>query len=94
MQASARTCGRRAADSVIQNVGLSPVRSSQYTLIIPHRVIQLTTASFCVPPTSQQIGQFPLKRVKYRHGHPFFFFLSSSSFTEELSLLPTNQRQF
>ena len=26
------------------------------------------------PPKSQQIGQFPPKRVKYRHGHPFLFF--------------------
>ena len=25
-------------------------------------------------PTSQQIGQFPLKRVKYQHHHPLFFF--------------------
>ena len=38
------------------------------------------------PPTSQQIGQFPPKRVKYRHRHPFLFFISSSS-TVELSLL-------
>ena len=27
------------------------------------------------PPTSQQIGQFPPNRVKYRHCRPFFFFL-------------------
>ena len=26
------------------------------------------------PPTSQQIGQFPPKRVKYRHPRSFFFF--------------------
>ena len=26
------------------------------------------------PPISQQIGQFPPKRVKYRHRHAFFFF--------------------
>ena len=25
------------------------------------------------PPTSQQTGQFPPKRVKYRHRHPFLF---------------------
>ena len=44
---------------------------SQYTLIIPHRVIQLTTISFWVsetrlrlPGTSQQINKFPPKRVK------------------------------
>ena len=58
------------------------LQSSQYTLIIPHRVIQLTTKVLyhsgprdrVAPPTSQQIGQFPPKRVKYRHRHPFFFF--------------------
>ena len=26
-----------------------------------------------VPPTSQQIGQFPPNQVKYRHSHPFLF---------------------
>ena len=35
------------------------------------------------PPTSQQIGQFPPKRVRYGHRHPYI--LSSSS-TGELSL--------
>ena len=40
MQTSTRTCGRRAADSMIENV-----RSSQYTLIVPHSVIQLTILS-------------------------------------------------
>ena len=46
------------------------VKSSQYISIIPHRVIQLTTASFWVPetkaapPTSQLINKFPPKRVK------------------------------
>ena len=56
------------------------LKSSQYTLIIPHRVIQLTAISFCVPrdkaapPTSQQINKFPPKRVKnQRHRDPFLF---------------------
>ena len=40
MHASTRTCDRRAADSMIENF-----RSSQYTLIVPHRVIQLTILS-------------------------------------------------
>ena len=46
------------------------VKSSQYTFITPHRLIQLTTISFWVsvtkaaPPTSQQINKFPPKRVK------------------------------
>ena len=44
---------------------------------------------------SQQIGQFPPKRVKYQHCHQFFFFflVHSSSSTGELSLLSTNQRK-
>ena len=66
-------------DSMIQNQ--CRLKSSQYTLIIPHRVIQLTAVSFWIPETrlhlpqvTEQIGQFPPKRVKYRHRHPFFFF--------------------
>ena len=57
------------------------LKSSQYTLIIPHRVIQLSAISFWIPETrlhlpqvTEQIGQFPPKRLKYRHRHPFFFF--------------------
>ena len=44
MQVSARTCGR-------QHDRKCRLKSSQYTLIIPHRVIQLTTISFWVPET-------------------------------------------
>ena len=73
MQASAWTCNRSAADSMSQNVG----KSSQYTSIIPHRVIQLTIIlgprDKAVPPTSQQISQFPPNQVKYWHSHPFLF---------------------
>ena len=60
MQASARTCGWQHDRKC---------RLSQYTLIIPHRVIQLTTISFlgprdkAVPATSQQIKEIPPKRV-------------------------------
>ena len=43
------------------------------------------------PPASQQIGQFPPKRVKYRHGHPVLFLFLPHS--QESSLLSTNQRQ-
>ena len=57
MQASAWTCGRSATDSMIQNVGWSRVKSSQYTLISPHRVIQLTTISFWVPEKRLSIPQ-------------------------------------
>ena len=58
MQASARICGRSAAGSMTAKCRL---KSSQYALIIPHMVLQLTTISFwipetikAVPPTSQQ----------------------------------------
>ena len=55
MQASVQTCGRRAA----QHDQKYRLKSTQYTFIIPHRVIQLTTISFWVlrdkaaPSTSQ-----------------------------------------
>ena len=77
MQASARTCGRSATDSMIQNVGQSQVmwiyfyhpsrsNSTNYYIILGPR-------DKTAPPTSQQIGQFPPKRVNYRHRHPFLF---------------------
>ena len=75
MQASARTCGRSSTDSVIQNVG-----SSQYILIILHKVIQLTTIitildprEKAAPPANQQIGQFPPTPSEVSTGHPFLF---------------------
>ena len=57
MQASAQSCSRRTADSMVENVGLSQVMLSQYTLIIPHRVIQLTTISFWVSETRLRLSQ-------------------------------------
>ena len=64
MQVSARTCGRRAADSMIENVGLNQVNilysqgnSTNYYLILGPR-------DKAAPPTSQQINKFPPKRVK------------------------------
>ena len=67
-QVSARTCGRRAADSIIKNVGSSQVKSiyfnhpsqgnsTNYYLILGLR-------DKAAPPTSQQINKFPPKRVK------------------------------
>ena len=50
MQASARTCGR-------QNDRKCRLKSSQYTLIIAHRVIQLTTISFWVSETRLRLPQ-------------------------------------
>ena len=89
MQASARTCGRHAADSMIENVG-----SSQYTLIIPWswRVIQLTTISSWVTKTRLHLPQvnklkkIPLKKVKnLATPSPVFIFISSSSTGEVFS---------
>ena len=57
MQASAQTCSRRAADSMLEHVGESQVKSSQDTFIIPHRVIQLTTISFWVSETRLRLPQ-------------------------------------
>ena len=62
---------------MIENVG-----SSQYTLIIPHRVIQLTTISFWVPETRlhlPQVNKFPPKRVKNLATPSSIFILSSST---------------
>ena len=53
MQASARTCGRRATDNMIKNV----IKSRQYILIIPHGVIQVTTISFWVSETRLRLPQ-------------------------------------
>ena len=55
MQASARTCGRRAADA--EHDRKCRLNSSQYTLIIPHRLIQLTTVSFWVSETRLRLPQ-------------------------------------
>ena len=71
------------------------LKSSQYTLIIPHRVIQLTTISFWVPETRlrlPQVNKFPLKRVKNLATpsgviHFYFFFILRRA------LLSANQRQ-
>ena len=76
MQASARTCGISAEDSVIQNVPTSQVKSSQVVKSIyfnhpsqgnsTNYYIILGPRDKAAPPTSQQINKFPPKRVKYR----------------------------
>ena len=87
MQASARTCGRRAADNMIQNVGKvkliyfnhpSQGNSANYYIILDPR-------DKAAPPTGQQLVQFPPKRVKYRHVHRRAVFAlnqSEARFTE------------
>ena len=76
MQTSAWTCGRRAADTMIKNVGWS-----QYTLLIPHWVIQLTTISFWVSKTRlrlPQVNKFCPKWMK-NLATPLSTFIFSSS---------------
>ena len=73
---------------------LKSSQSSQYTLIIPHRVIQLTNISFWVlrdkaaPSTSQQINKFPSKRVKNLATSSSIFIFVFSPFTGELCSQP------
>ena len=64
MQASARICGRSAADSVIQNVGQSQVVRSIHFNHHSHGnwtnyYIILGPRDKDAPPTSQQINKFP-----------------------------------
>ena len=92
MQASARTCGRRAADSMIENVGSSQVKSvyfnhpsqgksTKYYLILGLR-------NKAAPSTSQQINKFPPKRVKNLATPSSIFIFVFSSFTGELCSQP------
>jgi len=72
---------------------LAKVNSSQYILIIPHRVIQLTISHSgprdkAAPPTSQQIKTFPLKRMKNLATPSSIFIFISSSSTGELCSQP------
>ena len=92
MQASARTCGRRAADSMIENVGSSQVKSiyfnhpsqgnsTNYYLILGLR-------DKAAPSTSQQINKFPSKRVKNLATPSSIFLFVFSLFTGELCSQP------
>ena len=78
MQTSAPTCGRSAADS--RHDPKCRLKSSQVKSIYFNHPSQGNSTIFlgprnkAMPPTSQQLGQFPLKRVKYRHRHPFLVF--------------------
>ena len=78
MQASARTCSRSTADSMTSKCRL---KSSQAKSVYFNHPSQGNSTNYYIvlgprdkaaPPTSQQIGQFPLKRVKSQHRHPFF----------------------
>ena len=70
---------------------LAKVKSSQYTLIIPHRVIQLTTISFWVSETRlrlPQVNKFPPKGVKNLATPSSIFIFIFSSSTGELCSQP------
>ena len=76
MEAWTRTCGRRRSR---QHDPKCRLKSSQYILIIPHKVIQLTTKFLrqrqgCASNKSTN-RSVPPKRVNYRHCHPFLFLL-------------------
>ena len=85
MQASTRICGRRAADSMIENVGSSQVKSvyfhhsSQGNSI--NYYLNLGLRDKAAPHTSQQINKFPPKRVKNlaTRSSIFIFIFSSSA---------------
>ena len=97
MQASARTCSRRAADSMLENVGSSQVKSvyfnhpsqgnsTNYYLILGLR-------DKAAPSTSQQIIKFPPKRVKnLATPSSIFIFVFFSIYRR--ALLSANQRQW
>ena len=91
-QASARTCGRRAADSMIENVGSSHVKSIYF-----HHPSQGNSTNYylilglrdkAAPPTSQQISKFPPKRVKKLATPSSIFIFIFSSSTGELCSQP------
>ena len=92
MQASARTCGRRAADSMIENVGLSQVKSvyfnhpSQGNSTNCYLILGLRDKA--APPTSQQINKFPPKRLKNLATPSSIFIFVFSSSTGELCSQP------
>ena len=92
MQASARTCCRRAADSMIENVGQSHVKSIYF-----HHPSQGNSTNYylslglrdkAAPLTSQQINKFPPKRVKNLATPSSIFIFIFSSSTGELYSQP------
>ena len=95
MQASARTCGRRAADSMIEM--WAKIKSSQYTLIIPHRVIQLLSHSgsprqlgcASYKSTNKQIPSETSEESSNTVIHVYFYFF----LIHRRALLSANQRQ-
>ena len=90
MQASARTCGRRGADSMIENVAKvksiyfhhpSQGNSTNYYLILGLR-------DKAAHSTGQQINKFPPKRLKNLATPSSILIFDFSSFTGELCSQP------
>ena len=92
MQASARTCGRRAADSMIENVGESQVKSIYFNHHSQgnstNYYLSLGLRDKAASPTSQQINKFPPKRVKNLAKPSSICICISSSSTGELCSQP------
>ena len=92
MQASARTSGRRAADSMIENVKSNQVKSIYFN----HPSLGNSTNYYLIlglqdkaaPPASQQINKFPLKWVKNLATPSSIFILVFPSSTGELHSQP------
>ena len=97
MQASARTCGRRAADSIIENVGSSHVKSIYFNHPSPgnstNYCLILGLRDKAAPPTSQQINKFPPKRVENlaTPSSIFFFFFFFFLHPQESSALSQSE---
>ena len=79
MQASARTCGRRAADSMIENAGKSIYFHHPSQGTSTNHYLNLGLRDKAAPPTSQQINKFPPKRVKNLATPSSIFIFSSST---------------
>ena len=93
MQASARTCGRRAAESM--HGRKCRLKSSQVKSIYFHHPSQGNSTNYylilglrdkAAPPTSQQINKFPPKRVKNlaTPSSIFIFIFSSSTVSQPI----------
>ena len=92
MQASARTCGRRAADGMFENVGRSQVKSVYFNHPSQgnsaNYYLNLGPRNKAAPPTSQQINKFPPKRMKNPATPSSIFIFITFSSTGELCSQP------
>ena len=97
MQASARTCGRRAADGMIQNVGQSQVRSVK-SIYFNHHSQGNSTNYYVILGPREKVRVPQVNKLKtsllatpasFCYFLFFYFFL-----THRRDLLSANQRQF